>query len=70
MVAETLGGLYEDTITIIRFLSNSIAQRAGNIETSTQGHLFHRVAVAIWRGNTCMWLHRQPPMLPSIDGII
>ena len=63
-----LGVLCEDTITITCFLSNLIVQRAGNIETSTQGHLFHRVVVAIWHGNTCMWLHRQPPMSPPIDG--
>ena len=33
-------------------------------------HLPDWVAVALWRGNACLWLHRQPPLAPAIDGVL
>ena len=32
--------------------------------------LFHRVAIALWWGNACLWLHRQPTLSPTVDGLV
>ncbi len=35
--------------------------------SSCAKHLFHRLAVALWRGNASLWLHRQSPLAPALD---
>ena len=32
--------------------------------------LFHRAAIALWRGNAGLWLHCQPSLPPSVDGLV
>ena len=65
IVAETLGGLAEDTIHIIRSFGEAIAQRVGlQVSTTYTKHLFHRVATALWRGNSTLWMHRIPTLPP------
>ena len=63
VVAETLGGLAEDSIRTVRAIGRAIAQRASSpSDTSTATtQLFRRLAISLWRGNACLWLHRQPP---------
>ena len=70
VVAETLGGLSADTVGIIRSLATAISQHTDSSDPSSHNHLFQRVVVALWRGNACLWLHRQPPLAPDIDGIL
>ena len=104
VVAETLGGLAEDSIRTVRAIGRAIAQRAsspsGTSIVTTQlsvalpsrcgggmhasgcigNHLypqqwtdhsaFRRLAISLWRGNACLWLHRQPPLPPTVDGFI
>ena len=71
IVAETLGGLGQDTIHLVRSLGKSIAQQAScQDSTSPTSQLFHRLAIALWRGNACLWIHRQQPLPPSVDGVI
>ena len=71
VVVETLGGLAEDTIFIIRFLWEAIAQRSTPQESSTcSKQLFHRVAVTLWRGNASLWLHRLLTLPPFVDGLV
>ena len=71
VVSETLGGLAADTITTIRSIGDAISQRSNPLDPSTCTiQLFHRFAIALWRGNACLWLHRQPPLPPSVDGVI
>ena len=70
-----LGGLAEDSIFILRSLGKAIAQRVGSLDTSTETsvctkQLFHRTAIALWRGNATQWLHRQPTLPPSTDGFV
>ena len=67
VVAETLGGFFEDTIGIISYLATPISQRMDSSDPSSHNH---QVAVALGRGNTCLWLHRQPSLAPAIDGIL
>ncbi len=55
LVAETLGGLAEDTIRTITNISRAIENRCGTSDsTPTTSHLFGHVAVALWRGNASM----------------
>ena len=39
----------------------AIGDRSGSPDpSSTSKHLFGRLAIALWRGNACLWLHRHP----------
>ncbi len=72
MVAETLGCLSEDSINTIRVPVPSELLSAGqrvNSPSSCSKQLFHRLAIALWRGNACLWLHREHALPPSVDGI-
>ena len=71
-VAETLGGLAEDAISVLRSLGKALTQRVGYQDDSSvcTKQLFHRTAIALWRGNASLWLHRLPPLHPSIDGFV
>ena len=71
LVAETLGGLAEDTISTITFISRAIADRSSSPDPATTSrHLFGRLAITLWRGNAALWLHRSPTLPPSLDGVI
>ena len=49
IVAETLGGLGQDTIDLVRFVGVSIAQRSScHGVSSPTNQLFHRIAIALW----------------------
>ena len=66
IVAETLGGLAKDTIHIIWSFGEAIAQSVGPQDSTTYTkHLFHRVATALWRGNSTLWMHRLPTLPPT-----
>ena len=56
-------------------LGKAISQRVGyqdfTADTSVcTKQLFHRTAIALWRGNATLWLHCQPTLPPSIDGCV
>ena len=71
LVAETLDGLAEDTIHTVRSISHAIADRAGSPDpVITSRHLFGGLAIALWRGNASLWLHRHPALLPSLDRVV
>ena len=66
IVAETLGGLGEDTIQVVRAIGDCIAQRVSSQDTtSPTNQLFRRLAIALWWGNACLWLHRHPSFPPQ-----
>ena len=57
IVAEALGGLAEDSISIIQLLGRAIARKVVPHQDSiacTQ-YLFHRVAFLLWQGNASLW---------------
>ena len=63
LVAETMGGLAEDTIHTVRSIGRAITDRAGSPDPAiTSRHLFGRLAIALWRGNASLWLHRHPTL--------
>ena len=71
LVAETLGGLAEDTISTITSISRAIADRSSSPDpAATSRHLFGRLAITLWRGNAALWLHRSATLPPSLDGVI
>ena len=71
LVAETPGGLAEDTISTITYISRAIADRSSSPDPATTSrHLFGRLAITLWRGNAALWLHRSPTLPPSLDGVI
>ena len=61
LVAETLGGMAEDTIHTIVNISKAIEDRCGPSDSApTSRHLFGCLAVASWQGNASLWLHQLP----------
>ena len=71
LVAETLGGLSKDSIHTIRAIGRDIGLRLSSPNPSISSkHLFGRVAIALWRGNASLWLHRHPTLPPSLDGVV
>ena len=71
LVAETLGGLAKDTIRMTRAIGKALGKRTNPDDPSTSTkHLFGRLAIALWRGNACCWIHRTPLTHPSLDGLI
>ena len=73
-MAKTLGDLAEDTNSTIRTVAAiglTIADRSGSPGPySTSKNLFGKLAIALWRGNACLWLHRHPSFPPSLDGVV
>ena len=72
LVAETLG---EDTMTTISAIGKAISAWTGYTDSSSTSststkHLFRRIAIVLWRGNASLWLHRQPSLPPSLDGVL
>ena len=33
-------------------------------------HLFQKIAISLWRGNTTAWINRSPSLVPSLDGVM
>ena len=70
LVAETLGGLAKDTIRMTRAIGKALGKRTNPDDPSTSTkHLFARLAIALWRGNACCWIHRTPLTHPSLNGL-
>ncbi len=50
VVAETLGGLVHDTINIVKDICRAISDHGYGIDLhSTTRHLFHSLAISLWR---------------------
>ena len=55
----------DDTIQTVRSIGSAIADRVGSTDSSNSSkHLFGRLAIALWRGNACLWLHHLPTLPP------
>ena len=72
LVAETLGGLAEDTISTITSISRAIADRSSSPDpAATSRHLFGRLAITLWRGNAALcYTVQQPFPLPRRCNLI
>lgn len=70
LAVEALGGWCPSAVSTIRSIGRLLAQRLGRNPADTCRHLFQRLSVALWRGNAAMWVARQPPLPPSVDGLL
>ena len=68
MVVETLGGWDEEAVRTITAIGRSQGQRLGIPPSDSTRHLFQRLAVCLWRGNTSMWISRAPLHPSPVDG--
>ena len=60
---ETLGGGCPDAIATICSIGQALGQRLNSTDPAdSTKHLFGRLAVALWRGNAALWMHRQPTL--------
>ena len=56
LAVEALGGWCPSAVSIICSISRLLAHRQGRNPADTCCHLFQRLSVALWRGNTAMWI--------------
>ena len=71
LVAETFGGLAEDTVSTVSAIARAISDRSHATDPATTSrHLFGRLAIALWSGNAGLWLHRHPTLPPFLDGVV
>ena len=71
IVVETLGWWCPDAITTICLIGQALGQRLNSTDPAhSTKHLFGRLAIALWRGNAALWLHRQPSLSPFMDGVL
>ena len=57
LIVETLGGWSSEAILNIKKIDQSLGQRTSpTFPAETVRHLFGRLAMAFWRGNTTLWL--------------
>ena len=71
IVVETLGGWCPDAIATIRSIGRASGQPLNSTDPiDMTKHLFGRLAIALWRGNAGLWMHRYPSLPPSIDGLV
>ena len=69
IVAETLGGWSEgaiDTTSIGRLQGQCL----GIPPPDSTRHLFQRLSISLWKGNTALWIRRQPTRPALVDGVI
>ena len=71
LIVETLGGWSSEAILNIKKIDQSLGQRTSpTFPAETVRHLFGRLAMAFWRGNTTLWLRRSPSLSPFTDGVV
>lgn len=70
LVVEALGGWSEQACHTISAIGRLQGQRLGISPTESTQHLFQRLAISLWRGNACLWIHRQHVPCARSDGVI
>ena len=70
LAVEALGFWGKEALTTIKSLGRLQASRLGLDPKETTRHLFQKLSVALWRGNSHLWVTRFPIPPPQIDGII
>ena len=71
LIVDTLGGWSSEAICNIKKIGQSLGQRCSPaFPVETVKHLFGCLAMAPWRGNATLWLHRLPSFSPFADGMV
>ena len=63
LLVETIGGWSEKASNTITSIGRFIDQCLGSNSEETMRHLFQRLLISLWKGNSAMWLARSPPPL-------
>ena len=70
LVAETLGGWSQEAISTIKGIGRIQGHRLGIPPSESTRHLFQRLSISLWKGNSSLWIRRQPTVSPAVDGLI
>ena len=68
LAMEALGGWSESTCNTIRSTSRLQAQRLDIATAESYHHLAQQIAIALWRGNSSLWMSCQPFIPACVDG--
>ena len=69
LIVESLGGWSLEAISNVRDIGRLQGQRLGTPPSESTRQLFQRLAVALCRGDACLWIRRQPTLPPVVDGL-
>ena len=70
LLVETIGGWIEKASHTITSIGRLLGQRLRFNVGDTTRHLFQRLSISLWKGNSAMWLSRSPTPSPSVDGVM
>ena len=70
LVTECLGGWNEEATHTICRIGRLLGQRTSTPPAETTRHLFQRLSVTLWKGNTTLWQQRLPTHSHWVDGAI
>ena len=66
LMVETLGGWSSEAILNIKKIGQSLGQGTSTtFPAETVKHIFGRLAMALWRSNSTLWLRHSPHFPPS-----
>ena len=69
LIVQTIGGWSDQAVTTISHMGRFLGQRLGSSQSEAIQHLFQQLAVALWRGNTSLGIHRQTAISSLLDGL-
>ena len=61
LIVETIGGWSEEAASIIGHVGHLLGQRLGSPS--------QRLAIALWRGNATLWIHRRTALATVVNGL-
>ena len=70
LVVETLGFWGKEALTTIKSLGRLQALRLGLDPKESTKHLFQKLSVALWHGNSHLWVTRFSIPPPQVDRIV
>ena len=70
LVVGALGFWGKEALATIKSLGCLQALRLGLDPNESTKHLFQKLSVALWRGNSHLWVTRFPIPPPQVDGIV
>ena len=67
---EALGGMSSLATNTVASVGRLLGQRLGLAPQESTCHLFQRLSISLWRGNVALWIHRNLPPSPQLDGVV
>ena len=69
-VVETIGGWSDRAADTIRCFGRLLGQRLGIPSYDSTTHLFQRLSICLWKGNSTMWIRSTPIRPAEVDGVV